>query len=206
MILKEEIYKFLSKCKYFVNDNGLYYFEGNFDIDFIAVNKMLKYSNISGRNILNEYVELIHLSWEKKDDGFYLEQDKIDKLNNHISLFRELKIIDIDIIRDCLFILKSYQKKLIKHKLHISKEPRRKAQIFISKKQIRSIIFDVHGKLCLRCGSSENISLDHVIPISKYGKNELENLQPLCRNCNSWKGTKTIDFRKKILNINLIKI
>lgn len=52
-----------------------------------------------------------------------------------------------------------------------------------------------YGSCCLRCGSSANLSIDHIIPLSKGGTNFPNNLQPLCRSCNSSKGTKTMDYR-----------
>lgn len=51
------------------------------------------------------------------------------------------------------------------------------------------------GNICLRCHDHRDVTMDHIIPISKGGKNVFENLQPLCRSCNSWKGVRTIDFR-----------
>lgn len=58
----------------------------------------------------------------------------------------------------------------------------------------KSLVGSYGGK-CLRCGSTENITVDHVIPISRGGKNTIDNLQPLCRHCNAVKGTKTHDYR-----------
>jgi 5-methylcytosine-specific restriction endonuclease McrA len=53
-----------------------------------------------------------------------------------------------------------------------------------------------HGNKCLSCGKTEDrLHADHIIPISRGGSNGIENIQPLCRNCNMRKGTKTIDFR-----------
>ena len=52
---------------------------------------------------------------------------------------------------------------------------------------------------CLCCGKKEGdikLSMDHVIPISKDGKNIAENIQPLCVGCNSKKGVKVIDYRR----------
>lgn len=43
---------------------------------------------------------------------------------------------------------------------------------------------------CLICGSCSNLTIDHIIPLSKGGTNELDNLQILCRSCNSKKGAK----------------
>jgi len=52
-----------------------------------------------------------------------------------------------------------------------------------------------YGGGCLACGSTDNISVDHVIPISKGGSNTIDNIQPLCRECNCKKGTNDWDYR-----------
>jgi 5-methylcytosine-specific restriction endonuclease McrA len=52
---------------------------------------------------------------------------------------------------------------------------------------------------CLRCGEIDDLTQDHVVPLSKGGRNHISNIQPLCRVCNSWKNTKTIDFRGKVI-------
>ena len=41
---------------------------------------------------------------------------------------------------------------------------------------------------CTYCGSDKDLQIDHIIPVSKGGRTEKENLQPLCRTCNTQKG------------------
>lgn len=43
---------------------------------------------------------------------------------------------------------------------------------------------------CKHCGTCKDLTIDHILPRSKGGGNEIENLQTLCRSCNSKKGVK----------------
>ena len=44
---------------------------------------------------------------------------------------------------------------------------------------------------CQHCGSRENLTVDHISPESKGGQTTKDNLQTLCRECNSKKGNKS---------------
>lgn len=59
----------------------------------------------------------------------------------------------------------------------------------------RAIIRRFDGR-CARCGIENGIDLhvDHILPISKGGKTYASNLQPLCKSCNSIKGTRFIPY------------
>ncbi len=43
---------------------------------------------------------------------------------------------------------------------------------------------------CAACGSTDTITLDHVVPIVRGGRHSVGNLQPLCKPCNSSKGAR----------------
>jgi Pyruvate/2-oxoacid:ferredoxin oxidoreductase delta subunit len=49
-------------------------------------------------------------------------------------------------------------------------------------------------KCCIYCGSTENLSLDHIIPLSKGGPDIISNQVYACRSCNSSKGSKDIFY------------
>ena len=50
----------------------------------------------------------------------------------------------------------------------------------------------IYNSPCWKCGTCENISLDHVIPISKGGTHSVGNMISLCRSCNSSKSNKLL--------------
>ena len=53
---------------------------------------------------------------------------------------------------------------------------------------------DAYDGKCARCGAEEQ-TLDHIVPVLLGGSNDIENIQPLCRSCNSSKGAKELDYR-----------
>lgn len=73
------------------------------------------------------------------------------------------------------------------------------------KQSIKNKVKKRDGK-CVMCCSTENLSVDHIIPYSVSFDNTLFNLVAMCVECNERKGNKTIDniielYRKNILNI-----
>jgi len=72
---------------------------------------------------------------------------------------------------------------------HPQKPKRQKSQPS-PKRDYRQIVFERDGYKCVKCGDDENLTADHIIPISKGGKTNMENLRTLCKSCNSSKGNR----------------
>lgn len=51
-------------------------------------------------------------------------------------------------------------------------------------------VFERDAYRCVRCGSWHDLSVDHIHPESKGGTLAPDNLQTLCRSCNSSKGAR----------------
>lgn len=47
------------------------------------------------------------------------------------------------------------------------------------------------GNVCIYCGEAKPLTVDHKIPLTRGGTNNIENIVPACASCNSRKGTKT---------------
>jgi 5-methylcytosine-specific restriction endonuclease McrA len=62
-------------------------------------------------------------------------------------------------------------------------------------------LFEVFS-CCLVCGTENDLTLDHVVPLISGGTHGIDNMQVLCRSHNSSKGSKTIDYRSvKIVDV-----
>jgi hypothetical protein len=54
-------------------------------------------------------------------------------------------------------------------------------------------VLALHNGACAKCGSTNDLCIDHIVPLSKGGTNTIDNVQPLCRRCNTSKGNGTPD-------------
>ena len=57
---------------------------------------------------------------------------------------------------------------------------------------VRRQVFERDDHRCADCGDRTNLTLDHIIPWSKGGPDTVENLQTMCRPCNSRKGAREV--------------
>ena len=62
-----------------------------------------------------------------------------------------------------------------------------------AKRMWRDSIKARDGYKCVYCGSSENLTVDHVRPKSKGGTDTADNLVTACRPCNQAKGSMHVD-------------
>lgn len=47
------------------------------------------------------------------------------------------------------------------------------------------------GNVCIYCGESKSLTIDHAVPLSRGGSNDISNLVPACGPCNFRKGVMT---------------
>lgn len=63
----------------------------------------------------------------------------------------------------------------------------------------RHRVFKRDNNECVYCGNKKELTIDHVIPRSKGGKNTWDNLVTCCLKCNLKKGNKTPDEARMTL-------
>lgn len=69
-------------------------------------------------------------------------------------------------------------------------------------KKEREQVFTLKGNVCAYCKvdllslSSRDRTVDHIVHVYRGGGNEIENLQPCCRRCNSRRGSHSMEELK----------
>jgi 5-methylcytosine-specific restriction endonuclease McrA len=65
----------------------------------------------------------------------------------------------------------------------------------------RNLIYKRDNYMCSYCGAKENLTIDHIIPSSRGGKDIWDNLVSCCNRCNTLKGNRTPEEANMKLNI-----
>lgn len=111
-------------------------------------------------------------------------------------VYRKKSFIDRNINKTCgkRFCISAYSRSLW------NLEPRDKDLVARPKSQRKYRVHNFTAKqraewidtVCKFCGTALNLALDHILAVSRGGKNTADNAQTLCQPCNNWKA-KTID-------------
>ena len=147
----------------------------------------------TNENLLDDYSTVIYKCWDN-DHNIILSKSDFDICYESIN---KIIALDIDGFNEPIVALKKCIEQYKRHQEWDEYHSKRaRANVHISKGYVRNKVFDLYGEKCLKCESTENIQIDHIVPVKKGGSNEIDNLQPLCNVCNASKGTKIEDYRK----------
>ena len=50
----------------------------------------------------------------------------------------------------------------------------------------------IYGDICVYCTKQISNTIDHIVPVSRHGTLDLENLLPVCKPCNTKKSSMSI--------------
>ena len=65
-------------------------------------------------------------------------------------------------------------------------------------------VLERDGYRCLACGTTANLTMDHIVPASLGGRGKQKNLQTLCHPCNRAKGLKTTNYRRRARELEML--
>ncbi len=84
---------------------------------------------------------------------------------------------------------------------HSRTERRRKLEVRHTWREWEELLDKFEG-ICAYCKTAKADTRDHVVPISNGGTDDIENILPACRSCNSRKSNMPLEkFIKKVLVI-----
>ena len=64
-------------------------------------------------------------------------------------------------------------------------------------KAMKGRLIERDGRFCQICRNDSDLTIDHIIPLSRGGKSELDNLQLLCSRCNMLKSSRDTEHVKE---------
>ena len=59
--------------------------------------------------------------------------------------------------------------------------------------ELAALMAELRKLPCTYCGSTDKITIDHVVPLARGGKHEADNLAPACGSCNSSKNDTLLE-------------
>jgi len=72
----------------------------------------------------------------------------------------------------------------------VSQKPTKRQEFQAKREKLFMVLVARDGEQCAVCKATTDLAIDHVVPLSRGGDNELRNLRLLCRRHNSSKGNK----------------
>lgn len=65
-----------------------------------------------------------------------------------------------------------------------------RTRVLLTKTVLRKMVMERDAYRCQQCGGWIDLEVDHIVPRSRGGTDDLDNLQTLCRTCNRRKGNR----------------
>lgn len=175
-----------------LTNNGSVSRQGHYGISNKQLFYAIESAILNTKDPLPELDTLTYLSWDAENDNFHeITNEDIETWNKAIygesfwnidALFSFKEIDEIEnFINKSIAIQKEFQEYPYK---------RKEASRYIQNPKVREIILRKYNSKCVWCGATDNLTIDHILPVKLGGSNDEKNLQVLCRSCNSCKGCR----------------
>ena len=166
--------------------------QGNYGVPKFILEESLKtYSEDGNLDPLMCYEKVVHASWIVPDDGYYLTIEDLLFIESFLAgeeYWLPEQIINPSTI-DTVSRVAKYSRE--QNHLYSSYKHRRRESLRVTgKAELREQVFKKSNYKCVKCKSPVKLTIDHIKPVLKGGGDEVENLQTLCRPCNSSKGAR----------------
>lgn len=142
---------------------------------------------------LRQLSSLTELIWKIAYDtsGYYSQEGQQDETwNEALELACALATCDDEDATRAVSVMRQTMKYWDELAVARQTSKYKRAEIDRQRKKIFATLSNRYGHLCAQCGSTFELQIDHIRPIARGGSNDLNNLQLLCRSCNSRKGAK----------------
>jgi hypothetical protein len=139
-----------------------------------------KYEEIAA---LMDLRDSICLDWMRRTDPSEFERKVRLALQSEYA-----DDLDRQQLQGMLDALKQERRKQKTHRVKSSLIAKRRTMFHGRQPELMLALIDRDGYECEQCGSQDDLTIDHIIPLSRGGSDDLDNLHLLCRACNSRKG------------------
>jgi hypothetical protein len=140
---------------------------GSHDAKSMTIAELMTSTGLSNRSVITAAVELSDLGWIKRH-----------RVKHERGETYEYELV-----------LGAAGSPPLKRQAAASRPPRRTLRY----RKHKSTVFRRDESTCVYCGSTENLTLDHIVPFLLGGSDDIENLACCCKSCNSSKGAKSLE-------------
>lgn len=148
--------------------------------------------NIANRESISQYnkkYKTANLERELERHRHWYRDNRLHAIQYSNDYLAQRLAVDPNYVRDKSRQWVEKNREVTRLRAHLRRTAKHRANsFFVSQKDLQKIRL----KPCTYCGTTEEIQIDHVIPLARGGAHSIGNLAPACRLCNNHKRAKFV--------------